>query len=163
MTETVGGRTLMGSYRVLWVEEDYMDPFESALELKGYEVVRAFFLSEAIEELKKGPFDLVLLDVMIPIEDEDVDLGFTYESTKGGTESGLAFYQWLRAELGAGKKTRVLVYTILDDDVDVRRRFIELGLLEENYLSKVNTSNVNDLIWQVERVLRYKRPVTGEG
>jgi len=54
--------------RILLVEDDKNLSFitKRLLESRGYEVVAAFTVAEAQEMLKKKPFDLVLLDMMLP-------------------------------------------------------------------------------------------------
>jgi len=150
---------MAGLYRILWLEEDYLDAFEAALRVRGYEVDRAFFLSDAVGLLDKNRYDLLLLDVMIPIEGPDVDLGFTSDNTQGGDRSGLSFYEKYRDRL-VSLDLPVLVYTICGDIPDVKKSFVELGLKPENYIDKVDASNVNDLLQHVDRVLRHRAPVS---
>lgn len=148
----------MTSYRLLWIEEDYLAAFEAALGAKGYTIERAFFLSNAVACLEKEKYDLILLDVMIPIEEEDVELGFTGANTSGGDRSGLEFFRRYCTRLKT-LDVPVLVYTICGDDPKVKQDFVDLGLPPENYVDKVSASNVNDLIAHVERILRHRVPV----
>jgi CheY-like chemotaxis protein len=147
----------MAAYRLLWVEEDYMEPFEAALRAKGFDVERAFFLSDAVERLANDIFDLLLLDVMIPIEGEDLKLGFSDENTFGGDRSGVEFFRRYQENLRS-RQIPTMVYTICGDDADVKREFVELGLDPRNFVDKVGDSNVNTFLAHVERVLRGRRP-----
>jgi len=54
--------------RILLVEDEphILEGIKLNLELEGYEVVTAIKGSEAIKIFKKGRFDLIILDVMIP-------------------------------------------------------------------------------------------------
>lgn len=54
--------------RILLVEDEphILEGIKLNLELEGYEVVNAITGSEAIKIFKKGRFDLIILDVMIP-------------------------------------------------------------------------------------------------
>ena len=149
----------MSAFRILWLEEDYLEAFEAALQSKGFSVTRAFFISDAVKQLEESRFDLLLLDVMIPIEDQDIRLGFTKSTTAGGDRSGIAFYQKYRDKLNS-EGIQVLVYTILGDNDETKQAFVDLGLKPENYIDKVSSSNVNDLIQHVEKALRRSTPVT---
>jgi len=141
--------------RILWVEEDYLDAFQMAMESKGYDVTRAFFLSKAVQDLEKSAFDVLLLDVMMPIEEEDIAIGFTPEATRGGNESGLEFFRRYNEKI-LDSKVPVLVYTILGNVGEVREKFIRLGLNPRHYIDKVGSSNVNALLEHVGRALRNK-------
>jgi DNA-binding response OmpR family regulator len=61
----------MAAKRVLIVEDE--KPLQHALELKlqreGYETVSAHNGQEAVDLLKTQPFDVVLLDLMMPVVD----------------------------------------------------------------------------------------------
>lgn len=147
---------MSNSAKILWLEEDYLDVFEAAIIDMGYILKRAFFISDAIHILKEENIDLLLLDVMIPIEEEDVKLGYTDENTKGGNLSGLEFYRKNIDKLNK-LKIPVLVYTICGNMEDVKREFIKLGLKSINYMDKVTSSNVNDLLLNIERIIKENR------
>lgn len=50
-------------------EKDFLEIFSAWLSFKGYEVSTALNGEEALEKLKEGDFDLVLLDLMMPLVD----------------------------------------------------------------------------------------------
>ncbi|MFA4973181.1 MAG: response regulator [bacterium] len=54
--------------RILLVddEKDFLDVFGDWLDYKGYAVTKARDGAEALEKLKKGGYDLVILDLMMP-------------------------------------------------------------------------------------------------
>jgi DNA-binding response OmpR family regulator len=62
---------MSGQKRVLIVEDE--KPLQHALELKlqreGYDTISAVNGQEALDLLKKDPFDVVLLDLMMPVVD----------------------------------------------------------------------------------------------
>jgi CheY-like chemotaxis protein len=62
-----GGR-LLEIARILIVDDEpfNLDLLEQELELLGYDSVRAVDGRKALERLEAEPFDLVLLDVMMP-------------------------------------------------------------------------------------------------
>ena len=145
----------MYSTKILWVEDDYLEPFEAALKAAGYNLDRAFFLSDAIEFLEKDHYDLILLDVMIPLEAEDMKMGFTNCNTEGGNKSGLEFYRRYREHFRK-ENTHVLVYSILGDP-ELRSSFTKADLPERNFLNKISASNVNDLLFAIEDLLTSDR------
>jgi DNA-binding response OmpR family regulator len=87
--------------RILVVDDDenILNLEKTILEQKGFQVTRARSGAEALEELKAGAFDLVLLDVMMPELDgfavcrkikEDPrlkDLPVIFLTAKGGGEA----------------------------------------------------------------------------
>jgi hypothetical protein len=149
----------VNKYRVLWLEDDYMEALETAMQLSDYDVNHVFYVNDAYNLLTSNErYDLLLLDVMLPVRAADIKLGFTNEATKGATETGLLFYKKFQ-EIINRLKMRVVVYTINAVDELVCQGFHELGLPEEQILDKVDNANVNDLLSAIALVLRGKEPV----
>jgi CheY-like chemotaxis protein len=148
----------MDAFRILWVEEDYLEPFEEAMTKKGYEVKHVYFVSDAVEYLKNEGVDLLLLDVMIPIEEEDFQYGFNADSTSKGMRTGLTFYKKYHEMLKA-RNIPVLVYTICGNLPEVKEEFTKIGLPDNRYIDKVAQSNINYLINHIEDALRNRTPL----
>jgi CheY-like chemotaxis protein len=146
-------------YKVLWIENDYLDALHEHLAQHQFEIVRAFRVSQAEEliEQMSGLLDLILLDLMMDVEAPDITRGYTAENTNEGYRTGLQFYRKNHDRIKA-LDIPVLVYTILGNQMDVRDEFKGLGLPEENYLDKRRTANVNLVRDQIDRVLRGRPP-----
>ena len=95
------------SQRILVVEDEeaLASGIRDALSHAGYEADVAHDGNNAMEKLKEDPFDLVVLDIMLP------------------GKSGLDVLRELRE---ARKDVRVVMLTALSDEADVVRGF-ELG------------------------------------
>ena len=92
------------------------------------------------------------VDLYLGINNISEEAGYTGVETAGGNEAGLAFYRRHRADferMGAG----VLVYSVLGTDSEMKGKFVELGLPEENFVYKVSYANVNFLLERMERAL----------
>lgn len=140
------------TYRVLWVENDPMAAIDVAIREADYILDHAYFLSEAEDYLKQNVYDVAMIDILMAVEPEDIEAGYTGVETAGGNEAGLAFYRRHRADferMGAG----VLVYSVLGTDSEMKGKFVELGLPEENFVYKVSYANVNFLLERMERAL----------
>jgi DNA-binding response OmpR family regulator len=100
--------------RVLVVEDErkVADALREGLEGERYDVEVEYTGEGAFHRLKREPFDLVLLDLMLP------------------GKTGLEILEWLR---GRGSKTRVLVLTARDTLGD---RVIGLDAGADDYLVK---------------------------
>ena len=142
-------------FRILWVENDTMLALDAVIGDAGYILDHAYFLSEADELLKKNVYDVVIIDELMAIEPEDIAVGYTAVETARGNEAGLAFYRRHREDFEK-MQAGVLVYSVLGKEIDVKNRFVALGLHEKNFLYKVSEANVNYLLQHVERALREK-------
>ena len=62
--------------KVLVVDDDtpLREMLASTVEMFGYEAAQAGSIQEALEELKQGPIDLVMLDVKLPDADRHLGL-----------------------------------------------------------------------------------------
>ncbi len=62
--------------KILVVDDDtpLREMLASTVEMFGYEVAQAGSIQEALEKLKQGPIDLVMLDVKLPDADREQGL-----------------------------------------------------------------------------------------
>ena len=128
----------MSRGRLLLVEDDaaLRAGVEGKLRLEGYEPVAATDGEEAKARILDGPFDLVILDVMLPKLD------------------GLSFLRWLR------KKARNLPVLILSARGRETEKVEGLRAGADDYLAK--PFGLEELVARVEALLRRTRPEVKE-
>lgn len=116
--------------RVLIAEDD--KPIAKALELKlknsGFEVVVVENGEEAMTEVEKNTFDIVLLDLMMPKKD------------------GFSFLEEVKVK---GVKTPVIILSNLSQEGDMKRTK-ELGAVD--YFVKSNTPLI-DIVANIKKIL----------
>ncbi len=96
----------MANILVVEDEKDLLDIYQEVLEGAGYKVVTAENGKVALEKLSESPFDLVLLDLMMP----EVD--------------GMEVLKVIRADKdGKYKNLKVIVLTNLSSDVVIKESF----------------------------------------
>lgn len=96
----------MANILVVEDEKDLLDIYQEVLEDAGYKVETAENGKVALEKLSASPFDLVLLDLMMP----EVD--------------GMEVLKVIRADKdGKYKKLKVIVLTNLSSDVVIKESF----------------------------------------
>jgi CheY-like chemotaxis protein len=136
----------MMSDHVLWVDNDpiLVQPFADTLCEFGWTVTFAKTATEAILLLQKVDFSIVLLDVMIPLSEEDDVSGFSPEETLNGAITGLALYRRVRNHLEK-RRVPVIVLTIRADQA-LRDEFAAAGLPPEHLVSKFLVSDPDELI-----------------
>jgi len=139
--------------RVLWVENDTMPAIDTAIREGGYLLDHAYFLSQAEEFLKSNIYDVVIIDILMAIEPEDIEAGYTAVETVRGNEAGLAFYRRHRRNFEK-MRAGVLVYSVLGRESNMKDKFVALGLPQQNFFYKVSEANVNYLLEDIAKVLR---------
>jgi CheY-like chemotaxis protein len=86
--------------RILWVDDTVFDfaPFVGALYVEGANITHAQTLFEAKVEIEKNKFDLVVLDIRLPLgmSANSHLTEFDIVAAKGGFESGLVLAQWIK-------------------------------------------------------------------
>jgi len=104
----------MDRYRILIVEddEDIVETVKYALELRGFEVDVAYDGLHALRKARKNAYDLMLLDIMLPVLDG-------YEVCKR-----------LRME---GNRTPIIMLTVKDKEID---KVLGLELGADDYVTK---------------------------
>ena len=114
--------------RILYIEDEWPDlkPRIEMIQEKGYEVVPTGDVEEACRLLKTKNFDLIMLDIMLP-------MGLFEEvKVKKGYETGLAFMRKIRKEL---KINVPVIVTTAYPPMDIEKTFKdEFGI--EYYLRK---------------------------
>jgi len=122
--------------RILWLDNDaaLILPYKVALESEGFEVSIVRTLAEASAVLLTSPYDLLILDVMVPLTENDVAHGYSFETASDGAATGLAFYVKHR-ELLRERHTPVLVMTVRVDR-SIENEFTLAGLPSDCFVTK---------------------------
>ncbi|MDB5174459.1 MAG: response regulator receiver sensor signal transduction histidine kinase [Phycisphaerales bacterium] len=105
------------------------------LTLSGYQAVRAENGLEALDAMRRGPVDLILLDLMMPVMD------------------GLTFLKTIRAEQ-AWQMVPVIVLSGIAD-MEMGRRVRESGV--ETYLVK-SRYTIDELLGEIKRQITQGAP-----
>ena len=138
--------------KILWVDNDvvFLRPAKLRLKLLGHEVNQATTLTQATIEIETNPYDLVILDLMMPVKLEEENL-FPPSETNNGRKSGLALYRRLKSTLES-KKIRSLVLTIREES-ELKKECLEAGISERNYITKSEISDLSLLADRVKQAL----------
>ena len=119
----------MKTYKILVVDDevDIVDFIDDYLTGEGYEVVKAYNGVEALDEMRRDPPDLVVLDIMLPGLD------------------GFEVCKQMRTE----STVPILMVTAKDTDVD---KIIGLEIGADDYMPK--PFNPRELVARVKAILR---------
>jgi hypothetical protein len=140
-------------YQILWLDDDYMEVLESEMALFDYKVHHVYHVNVAYNKLKSNQrFDLLLLDLMIPLHIDDAKLGFISKTTNDGTETGLIFYRNCH-KIIKNSGMHVIVYSINKIDEHIKTAFSELGLPKTYILDNLANSNTNKLLNLIRKIL----------
>jgi len=127
--------------RILMVEDDVynMRPTIDALEVAGAKITIARSATEALSELKKGQFDLVILDIMMAS-------GPMIKTEDQGRSTGIILYSTIRESIG--ESLPVVVSTVVSDPqaLEVFRSDHHCSVLLKPYL-------FGELVSAIEAVL----------
>jgi CheY-like chemotaxis protein len=139
------------SRRILWLDNDpgQIRGITKALEAAGNEVVVCRTVSSAEQYIRTEKFDLVVLDVMIPITAAEV-ADYSYKETEDTLSTGLVFYRRVRDFLLANN-TPVLVVTVRIDN-DIVSAFREAGLPSERFVTRYAVRNTQTLLARIAEV-----------
>lgn len=142
--------------RILWIDNDpgYLEVFFLVLEDEDSIVIHARTVSDGEKLLATQEIDLLILDVMIPVTEEDQANGYSYEATDDTYRTGLVFYTRNR-ELLRQRHVPVLVLSVRVDQT-IREEFVNAGLPPECFATKYQVA-------QIERFLEKVRAAIGGG
>jgi CheY-like chemotaxis protein len=138
--------------KILWFDNDTQRQTIAVdvLRKQGYEVKLVPNLTEAESSLAESEWDLLILDVQIPIAETEVE-EFPPDQTAAGHSTGLAFFRRHKDELRESD-TQVLVLTVRTDE-QVRKEFMAEGLPEEGFATKYGLRDMDDLLDRVKLLL----------
>lgn len=141
--------------RILWLDNDlpYIKPNVNALKANDFDVNQVASLSQAEELLEHSErsFDLVIVDVMVPTQDNAELKNYPDLETDYGHKSGLVFYNRIKQNLGS-KLPPVLVTTVRLDQ-GIRDEFVQSGLKPEHFLTKYSVRDPGDFLKKVRCIL----------
>lgn len=141
--------------RLLWIDEEPVaDAVQEAFASEGIEIEVATSLADGQRRLVGGQFSLVVLDVMMPLGEEDEREGYAGDETDDGVRAGLAFFVRHRALL----ESRSIPTMVLTQRVDgrIHQMFIDAGLPAENFTTKLKYRMADRLIAKVKGLLGWK-------
>jgi CheY-like chemotaxis protein len=143
--------------RILWLDNDPAQtaPYVSALERHGDTVTMVKTVSECekflAESTPENPYQLLILDVMVPTKNEKEEERYPPERTKCGSETGLVFWnQW--ASRLKQMDTKVMLLTVRLGR-DIRDRFLESGLPKESFCTKMDLRETDEFLKRVEQIV----------
>jgi len=125
-----------------------MHGFVVALERAGFDVTLTKSLEDAERHLAAVRFDVVLLDVMIPITSRDEASGYSGEETDDSHKTGLAFY--LKHKKQLAKHGNIMVFTVRVDK-PIRDEFVAAGLKEEDFVTKLELRDARAFVEAVRK------------
>ena len=142
--------------QILWLDNDkvFLMPFILRLKAEGYTVRQTLLLTEGLSELEKNDYDLLILDVMLPVQEQEETL-FPPDHTNSGLQSGLVFYKKYKG-LAEKKGIPIFVFTIRED-VPIRNEFLGAGLPPENYMTKIEGADTAIFLARVEKLIEKNR------
>jgi CheY-like chemotaxis protein len=138
---------------ILWIDNDpaYLLPLQMTLEDEGYEVTIVGTVSHATKLLADGNYNLVILDVMMPINAEDEAEGYSTELTSQGFKTGLAFYIRNR-DLLLARRLPVIVMTVRLDSA-IAGEFVAAGLSERCFVTKFEMRHPKTFIEKIRSAI----------
>lgn len=139
--------------KILWLDNDpgYLQPYLYVLREEGYDVTVAPTLSRADYLLRTRRYDLLLLDVMIPIVDVEEEARYPPSQTENSLKTGLVFYK-VNRELLDRSSTQVLVMTVRMDS-SIREEFVALGLPPHCFATKLELAYVDDFLNRIKSMI----------
>jgi len=147
--------------RILWVDNDqaYIWPQVVMLQQRGLVVDLAETVTEAEEMLAQYTYDLLILDVMIPVTESEERGAYPPELTEETHNTGLVFF---KRHVGALNKvgTRIVILTVRIDDA-IRRHFVSEGLDKDDFKTKLDMRYTPDFVTFVFNALAKPRPREG--
>lgn len=146
----------MAEGKILWLDNDPSN-IEGAIALLragGYEVSKCRTVSEAEKALRETVYDLLILDVMIPITPAE-EKDYPYEETEDTLNTGLLFFKRMKGELDA-RRTEVLVMTVrIDRRIGVA--FHEAGLSPDRFVTRFDMRDSTVLLDRVHEIIERRR------
>jgi len=134
--------------KILWLDNDVLGigGYEKALVSCGHSVEVVASVSKAEDLLAKNQYDLVLIDLMIPIKRHEYE-EYRPEITNGGKNTGLVFYERCK-EVIDRKKSLPVILTIRNDKMS-QDQATSLGIKKDCYLTKTKYSRAPDFVRKI--------------
>ena len=144
------------SKRILWVDNDkvFLAPHILRLRIEGYVVDQVLTLQEGLDALVKSHYDLLILDMMMPIGSED-NGAFSETATNFGKNGGAALFKVAKDTISR-MGCATLVFTIRSDHA-IRKVLADAGIPVENLMTKAQGADTADFLKKVRQLLKEGR------
>lgn len=139
---------------ILWLDNDpgYIYPLVVALRKAGFEVREARSVTEATALIAAGMrFDIVLLDVMIPVSPVERSAGYDASVTDDSHATGLEFYRRHKIQLESMGTVVALTVRV---DQGVRDQFLSAGLPADRFVTKLEVRESPAFVAAVKKFMR---------
>jgi CheY-like chemotaxis protein len=142
----------MSDHSVLWLDNDpgNIAGLVMALRRSGMDVTVVRKVGAAETLVRREHFDLVLVDVMVPVTEEEITSGYAAEQTEDSLYTGLVFYIRNRQYL----VDSVVVVLTVRIDGEIREKFVAAGLPVENFLTRFEVRDTRRFTAEIQRRLR---------
>jgi CheY-like chemotaxis protein len=142
----------MSDYTVLWLDNDLgnIDALGMSLRQSGMDVTFVTKVGVAEELVRRERYDLVLVDVMIPVTDDEFESGYAADQTEDSLCTGFVFFVRNRQYLA---QSVVVVLTVRIDG-GIREKFVAAGLPLENFLTRYEVRDTRRFTSEMLRRLR---------
>jgi CheY-like chemotaxis protein len=139
--------------KILWIDNDklFLDMAIFRLQEEGHDVTQVYTVADGLARLSKGHYNLVILDVMMPLAPEE-DALLPEVETDFGKKTGLVLYKRIRGPL-VESKTPVLVFTIREDPT-IREELQAAGLPAGSFMTKSEGADTRVLARKVTELLK---------
>ena len=139
---------------LLWVDNDtrYIYPFEVALQMQGYVVTVVPTVSEGAALLATNEYALVIIDVMIPVTEDEEATDYPPDATDETHKTGLVFYGRYRDEL-ARRGIPLMVMTVRIDQ-GIQDEFVRAGLPANMFVRKFEVRDSDAFVDKIRSVLK---------
>jgi len=143
--------------KILWLENDEGQNvgFIVAMRQAGLDVTIARTVTEADRCLAQRRYDVVIVDVMIPVSKQERAAGYDEAATDSSHKTGLEFYRRHKDDLE--RQSVVLVMTVRVDR-DIRDDFLAAGLASDRFLLKLDLREAPDFVEAVQKRLPKASP-----
>lgn len=116
-----------------------------------YEVTHVTTVTEAEKRLAKSRYNLLIMEVMIPVRGSAEMYRYPPSETDCGHKTGLIFYRHNREILGqAGTLTVILT---IRTDRNIKQSFIDSGLPADQYLEAADYQEIGQFISKISELL----------
>lgn len=139
--------------RILWIDNDtrYIYPFEVALKTNGYDVTVVPTVSEGAALVTATKYSLVIVDIMIPVTEEEEATDYPPSMTDETHKTGLVFYKRYRDML-AQRGIPLIVMTVRVDQ-GIADEFAKAGFPAGAFVRKFEVRDSDVFLEKIRAVL----------
>jgi len=139
--------------KILWLDNDppFINDSVNALREQGYEVTVTTTVMEAEALIRDRPYDLLILDVMIPTKSAEEEAVYEPDKTSRGYKTGLVFYRRMKDRL-AEAQMQTLVLGIKMDKA-LFDEFVGEGVKPERIATKFALRDIQILTNKIKAII----------